>query len=462
MYRFLAFVPIALFTLAINAQNCADLITIQQSLTVQGPNDATHVAVMDQATPPNTIAVAATPNGTWTISAADVTTLGNAALLADTATRRNFNIQFLRNGTRVGGPRPFIRTGQERNIVCPPVANPPVVNPPVVNPPVANPPANNAPPPEDAIAACNRIGPDQIALLEQERKVRRDPGFTALFFTADGQLCHWNRQFGVEGDPIHVILINDGSLAGTPQAQFAPCALEPAGISAYVPGTFPTLPQSNAAGPILYTPLRLLPRRCFNASVDITVDGRKLDANNNSVPFQGRHTLTQYTRYRTTLQVGTAFTDLHDNTYGLRADGTQMRIFNKGPINEGPEYFASVVIYSFPSYLRELSSRGRYHYFGRDIVNDQGFTDRIGLALGASASNPGRRFLTGISFEIVRGVNLVGMYEWARVKRLVGVKEDDVFAGAENTIPVRDTWESSFAGGISLDFRYVTLLFSRQ
>jgi hypothetical protein len=455
---------IILFTATIvTAQDpCANLVSVTADLTVQGPVDATHVVVMDSATPPNVSAIAPTPGGRWTISAQDVETLRNSQLLAPIATRPSFRLQFLRNGSPVGAPLPFLRAEAERAIVC--TAAPQPIVAPVVPAPAggipANPPAG-VPPPEDIITACNRIGPNEVQLLEQERKVRREPGFTALFFTPSGQLCHWNRQFGVEGDPIHVILINDGSLGGTPKAEFAPCALEPAGISAYVPGQFPTLPQSNARGAVVHTPLRLLPRRCFNQSVDVTVTGTKLDDNNTPTAFTGRHTLTQYGRYRTTLQVGAAFTELHDNTYGLRPDGAQMRIFNKGPVETGPEYFASVVIYAFPRYLPELFRRNQ-HYYGRDIVNDQGLADKIGLVLGASASSPGKRFLMGFSFEVVRGVSIIGVREYARVKRVVGYNEGDVFAGVETAIPVRDEWESGYVAGLSLDFRYVTLLFSRQ
>lgn len=308
------------------------------------------------------------------------------------------------------------------------------------------------------IKACNEKSPTIIADLESGRKQRREAGFTALFFTPDGQLCAFSRQFGVVGDPIDVFVLRDQNQKPRPAltVQFAPCALEPAGISIYAQGTFPAIGQ----GPLPATaPLpdyefeALLPRRCFNTSVDITIDEADKQI--------GRYTLTQYDRYRATLQVGSVFTTLHDNVYGLRTDGTNMRIFNKGPVKSGPEYYASVVIYGLPHYLGELRPNAP-HYLGRDIVNDQGLADRIGGVVAASASHPAQRFAAGLSLEVVRGVNVIGLLEFAQVKRLVGYHEDDIFTGAETTIPVRDQWNHHFVAGLSLDFRYVTALFQRQ
>jgi hypothetical protein len=453
-----------LFSITSYAQDpCASVRMLTPGLEVPGPADATHIVVTNDRVPPTVILIVQTPGGRWQVTQPQITALGNDAALKNLGTRKEFHLQFLNAAdARVGGSIPFLLTENDRGIVCP--GTPSVPTPPsqtTTTPPPTAPTASARSACDqftDVISACNCIGPEQIKVMDQERKVTGEPGFTALFFTLSGQLCYWNRQFGVQGDPINAVFINDGSLSA-PTAQFAPCSPEPEGIAAYVPGAFPTLPQAQSGKP--FTPFRVLAQRCFNSSVDITVSGRKLDENNNPASFTGKHTLTQYARYRTTLQVGTAFTDLHDNTYGLRPDGTQMRIFNKGPVNKGPEYFASVVIYAFPRYFGELFSRDR-HYLGRDIVNDQALLDRIGGLLGASASNPGRRFLLGLSFEVVRGVNVVGTREFARVQRLVGFNEGDVFSGAENTIPVRDQWERDYTLGISLDFRYVNLLFSRQ
>lgn len=312
----------------------------------------------------------------------------------------------------------------------------------------------------DVLTACNELAPDEIKKLEETRKLRGGAGFTALFFALDGQLCNINRQFGVVGDPIHVFLLVGENYQNLAQAQFAPCALEPAGISIYASGAFPTLtPELKAlVKEKKYIFLHLLPRTCFNTSVDITIK-EKPDG-----PDLARYTLTQYERYRATLQVGAFFTNLHDNTYGLRpeAGGTQMRIFDKGPTKTGPEYYASVVVYGLPHYFAELGGKNRTHYLGRDIVNDQGWRDRLGGVIAASATDPSKRFAIGLSFEAVRGINLVGALEFAKVKRLVGFNEGDVFTGAENTIPVRDQWNRQFVGGLSLDFRYITALFSRR
>jgi len=308
------------------------------------------------------------------------------------------------------------------------------------------------------IDACNQQAPSQIAQLEQTRKQRGEAGFTALFFTPDGELCNFSRQFGVVGDPIDVFVLRVKNAQNHALGvQFAPCAVEPAGISIYAQGAFPaTIGPSNVAATAAdYEFVPLLPHRCFNTSVDITIT----DTTSNTQI--GRYTLTQYDRYRATLQVGSVFTSLHDNTYGLRADGANSRIFNKGPVKTGPEYYSSVVIYGLPHYLSELRANAP-HYLGRDIVNDQSLSDRIGGVVAASASHPAQRFAAGLSIEVIRGVNVVGLVEFAQVTRLVGYNEGDIFTGAENTIPVRNQWNRHFVAGLSLDFRYVTALFSRQ
>jgi hypothetical protein len=80
--------------------------------------------------------------------------------------------------------------------------------------------------------------------------------------------------------------------------------------------------------------------------------------------------------------------------------------------------------------------------------------------VGASASHPAQRFATGTSVEVVRGINVVGLLEFAQVKRLVGYSEGDIFTGGESAIPMRDRWNRQFVAGLLLDFRYVTALFS--
>ncbi len=113
------------------------------------------------------------------------------------------------------------------------------------------------------------------------------------------------------------------------------------------------------------------------------------------------------------------FTDLHDQTFGLRPDGTgQNLIFNEGPIDDGPRYFASLVVYGILHYLGTL---GGGNYPGRDIVNDNSIVDRLGAVMGVGAA----------------------------------------FAGTADEIPLKKRWENDFTFGFSIDMRYVADLFAR-
>ena len=71
-------------------------------------------------------------------------------------------------------------------------------------------------------------------------------------------------------------------------------------------------------------------RRCFG-----TAAGLKL-----SVTKEGQsqatalaYTLKQFDRYRATLQIGVAASDLHQQTFGLRQDGTVKHIIETVPMN---------------------------------------------------------------------------------------------------------------------------------
>jgi hypothetical protein len=220
-------------------------------------------------------------------------------------------------------------------------------------------------------------------------------------------------------------------------------------------------------------------RRCFG-----TEAGIKLSVTVDQTTKELAYPLKQFERYRATLQVGVGFSELHQQTFGLRQDGDVQRIYQTSETERGPEYVATVVLYGVPHYFTRRSVRTpcvfenlkkrvcppagmadvpvRENYFGRDPVNDNSALDRIGLMFGAGLSQPGRRFLIGGSFELLTGVNLFLTREFVRSPELEGVAVGDIFAGDPGDIPIGDHWRQAWTAGVSLDLRYAVSLFGRK
>jgi len=188
-------------------------------------------------------------------------------------------------------------------------------------------------------------------------------------------------------------------------------------------------------------------RQCFDPSVLINVQGPE------SQTFS--YAVRQATRYRATLHLGTVFTESHETTFGLRPVGEEKRIFAQGPIDRGPEYVAALVFYSLPRYFQ----RGGFH--GRDPVEDNGWKDRFGGVIGVGLQHPTKRFVTGFSFEVAAGVNVLGVWDWAQDNTLRGVKEGDLFTGEVEEIPVQKEWRQKFVLGVSMDLVYAATALKR-
>jgi hypothetical protein len=301
-----------------------------------------------------------------------------------------------------------------------------------------------------AAAATRSCRSEEGVWQDTIQAVQKKNGYTVLVFDAAGNLCAFNREYGIEGDAIYVGIFTPSSISWA--ATFENCALEPAGPRVYVPPvTFPTLlPVTRGTGPEPTTVLRAAgPRHCFSEQVDIVMRRDSGGAK------EYRYPLRQYRRYEATLQFGVIFSTLHDQSYGLRGD----TIFSKGPTGTGPEYAATVVLYSLPRQLAKILGKDRYQ--GRDIVHDRDWQDRIGGMLGVSLQNPGRRFTAGITVEVLNGLNILLGWEWARVTELAGVTEGvELPSGA--TIPTRDRWRNAFVYGASIDLNYVAALFSQK
>jgi hypothetical protein len=296
--------------------------------------------------------------------------------------------------------------------------------------------------------ACARAGG------EWQQELRRKNGngrFTEIVFLENRSVCFRNRDYGVTGDPIFVgVFTSHAEAWDTATIEFDPCALEPASPTILASDKASVLSGFQSGG----WKLRTYPERaCFNGSVVVT-----LKTSIGPADVTARTTVDQSTRYRATAQLGVMFTTLHDQTFGLRPDSTGNRIFSQGPEESGPEYYAAVVLYSLPRYLPALFGR---RYSGRDPVHDNSFVDRLGGVLGVGIKDPGSRFVTGLSFEVIPGIDVTGTWNFAKVTRLAGVKVGDPFSGSATSIPTREVWQDRFAWGVSLDLRYVSALVTR-
>jgi hypothetical protein len=296
---------------------------------------------------------------------------------------------------------------------------------------------------------CPRAG------AQWRQELRRRTGgerFTEIVFLENHDVCYRSREYGVNGDPIFVgVFTRDAEAWDTATVQYEPCSIEPASPTVLISDKSSALSGFQSAGWRLRT---YLERACFNPSVVVT-----LRTGIGPGTVTARTTLEQATRYRATLHLGSAFTTLHDRAFGVRPDGSGQRIYGRGTDNSGPEYYAAVVLYALPRYLAALGGGGSYP--GRDVVHDDGVLDRIGGVVGVGLKDPRRQFVAGLALEALPGVNVTGTMYMARVTRLAGVSEGDVFTGTADAIPTRQVWEREFAWGVSLDLRYVSALVTR-
>jgi hypothetical protein len=308
-----------------------------------------------------------------------------------------------------------------------------------------------------ASSDCTKAGAQWEDELSKKPGLRRG-AFTELVFMegnagGDANVCYYNRDYGVVGDPIYVAMFSANAVTWQ-SVKFEPCAAQ--STSPNVQQSSDKFPSTRQSAGIfqLYT---FLARRCFNTVLDVSVTGTAA----NLVVTQ-RYPMTQYDRYRATLQAGILYTDLHQSDFGLRsdqADTSQHFIYDKGPTNKGPEYIASLQLYSVLKYLPSLIRRPVYA--GRDPIHDQDFFDRVGGVIGVSITNPTERFSAGVSFELIYGVSVTWVSEWVRINELAaGVSTTVPFKGTTADIPTVKHWKQHPTVGISLDLRYLSVLFT--
>jgi hypothetical protein len=305
-------------------------------------------------------------------------------------------------------------------------------------------------------------------LEQMQTRLRQQLGsnhFVVIIFKPNGEECIKSKPRGTSGDLIYTAVLNDGtSQVPGPSIEFTKCEA-------------PTLSPNNPEGETLLQGLQdkekklieFPSRQCFGTSAEMTVKNRVLESTG-ARDISKNFTLALFDRFRFSLQVGLLGSAQHNPTFGLRKEGTDMKIFSKGPSGSGPEYVASVILYGLPHYLKVGSpptadSNGEKsalaNYFGRDPINENGFADRLGLVLGAGLNNPGDRVVAGLSFELGYGINVIASYEYAKIKELADVSEGSVFAGTVEQIPTRDAWKGRWVGGLSIDTRYFTRLIKR-
>ncbi len=296
---------------------------------------------------------------------------------------------------------------------------------------------------------------------DMRTKSKYKENYVAILFDQNLGVIKVSRDYGVVGDWIYVGVLRKGTdPVGKVSVEFTPCDTESEAPNVYVGGPFDSS-KLQAAEDICVID-QFFPGHCYNSEVTIKVEKKGLsDVKREPVTMKGQYIWHQYQRLRAALQLGILFTDLQEQTYGIRQEGDTTVIYSKGPEDKGPSYVTSLVIYSFPRYLTSIfSSKSRFQ--GRDILHDNDFIDRINAVLSVGINNPGRRFSFGLSFEVVYGINIVGVYEYARITELAGLKVGDEFTGAADTIPTHDVWKKKLTFGLSIDLRYVTALFSKR
>jgi hypothetical protein len=337
----------------------------------------------------------------------------------------------------------------------------------------STPAAGGAPSRPELLRMCATVGVAQVNEIVA-RRGRMD--VTVIIFDETGP-CFLSRQFASEGDPIAVGFI---STAGYEvHLDLDPCGTLGAAPKVLISADTSTITFQSGRVPEglsvqWFPPLR----RCFGAAVGVKLAVKPGAAQAKELAY----TLKQFERYRATLQIGAAASDLHQQTFGLRADGTDKRIIETSAGERGPEYVGALVLYGLPHYfIRRVSAEPCYvtapgkrdcakpelpaqrePYYGRDPVNESGFADRIGLLAGAGASQPGRRFVLGGAFDVIPGVNVFVVREFVRRGELEGVAVGDVFAGEAATIPTRDHWRQAWVAGVSLDTRYALAFLARK
>lgn len=309
-----------------------------------------------------------------------------------------------------------------------------------------------------SLVACSRMSRLQPTL--NSRPESGAPADVVFVFNEHGSLCYQSHTRITEGDRLTVRAYGTEDEIGKLGLDVGTCSLQPSTpsiLDAIEDGVTFTSGQLSGQK-IAYRDFG--PNQCFDAQVTMTV--KKQDGS----AYAGPLSVKQYRRYRGTFQIGAVWTEFADDGFDLTDFGSGNQIRALSDDSRGPEYVGSLVIYGIPYYVKGLFGDNKnrrgipYNYAGRDIVNEDSWKDRLGLALSFGLSDPDETLGVGLSFELVSGVNLTGTYLYQRISELDGVAVGDDFSGTKDQIPTRKTWEEDFVIGLSIDGRYLTKFFS--
>lgn len=295
--------------------------------------------------------------------------------------------------------------------------------------------------------SINDCYPTAEAEYERIKGRRGDDNFSFIAFCSDQTTFQHGRSYGVKGDPIYIALYDNATL-GKPTFEIPTCSLEQEGVSLYNKADVSKLGRQ--AGSFELSPPVI--RTCFDSQVVINlIDRDKGDK------ILRAHVLNQHTRYHGSFMLGTLFTDKISHKYLAGNNGTGTTVIrDEGPFNQGPVHIISLLLHGLPHYLTTDSKP----YLGRDILHDNGWKDRLGLMLGVGIEKPQDNLTLGLTYELMRGINITYSTNWSRVTSLDGVKVGDTIA-AGTVVPTSVRWERYNSAGISIDFGYVTGLYGK-
>jgi hypothetical protein len=295
------------------------------------------------------------------------------------------------------------------------------------------------------------------------------PRSNIIVLNERGNSC-WQSPFFVTGNDIYVVILSTLTNYSWTEPAFDTCGPRPpvlpingagGGKPISTPGGPPlaALVSRDQAVPIYATAFISLPHKCYGSVISFQTNGYEIKTSApkpEDKPFTVSRKMDQYTRYFAGLQIGVIASRNHDQTFGLKP-GTERTIYSKSPTGITPQFAASIVFYGILNYL----DNRKQPYEGRDVVNEKGFKDKLGASFGTSVSDPTRRVVAGLSYELGSGIDLFVGAEYVRVQALNGFRVGDALPGMGSDIPVHDIGKTGFVIGITLDATYVSTLFHK-
>lgn len=309
---------------------------------------------------------------------------------------------------------------------------------------------------EVSIGNCYAAAGEEYANIVKQRG--RDKNFSFIAFCSDKTTYQPMRSYGVKGDPIYIALYDNKSMK-LPVFEIQTCSLEQEGVSLYNQAAVSNLRIGKESGEsengekvkIEYRFSSPVIRTCYDGQVVINLIDRQ-----QGEKILRSHVLNQHARYHGSFMLGTLFTDKVSHKYLAGDNGTGTTVIrDEGPFNQGPVHIISLLLHGLPHYIFDSEP-----YHGRDILHDNRFSDRLGLMLGVGIEKPQNNLSLGLTYELMRGINLTYSTNWTRVTELDGVKVGDAIA-AGTAVPTRDSWGRYTSFGISIDFGYVTGLYGK-